>query len=114
MKFILTETHKDYIKNLILKELKDPSNFSAKEQALRKNFIDKFFKYLWRFDEKTNTGSWVILMFDKGGWHSVTKETMCGKIQRYNPGLCSDPEERDKMIEEIVDNWLNEKKNKKS
>ena len=112
MKIIISEKQKHLIESLILNEIRDESQYAAKENAVIKK-LDTMFDYFPTAMENDPFGKmeWFIWTLNKGvPYLKVYKDTMFRKMQKEWQNLCDDPKRRDEMLKDIQDSWLKKKK----
>lgn len=112
MKIIISEKQKHLIESLILNEVRDMSQYAAKESAVIKK-LDSLFDYFPSRVENDPFGKteWNIWTLNKGiPYLKIYKDTMFRKMQKEWQNLCDDPKRRDEMLKDIQDAWIKLKK----
>lgn len=114
MRIIITEKQKERLQSLLMCELRDASMYAAKSEFIKKE-LDKTYKYI---NVNMSKGTlpekkWIIFTLDNGKpFRAINKSTMFFQMQKKWKDLCGDSNERDKMLEEILDEWLADQKKK--
>lgn len=115
MKIIITERQEKLIKDLMVKEYvtRDPSSYAAKSKSVKEK-LDKKYAYIPVKDENDMFGKmrWTIFTLVNGKpFRAITNPVIFfSLVQKDFPNLCGNNEDRDKMLKEILDEWLAEKK----
>lgn len=111
MRVILTEKQKNLIETLILQEIRDTSQYAAKEGNVMKK-LDSMFDYFPVEVESDpfSKKEWFIWTLKNGmPYMKIHKDRMFQKMQKEWANICDESDKRDQMLKDIQQAWLNKK-----